>query len=111
MSPRLQKLREQRDLILKHLQWIETEIASEEPVSVENESAPIEPPPPPVSDTTLVPEPVGEPVGGISIAPDPLEDRNVGRLQNQVRHGCLLYFGLAWLALAAVAGFVYLAYS
>jgi hypothetical protein len=111
MTLRLQKLREQRDLILKHLEWIDTEIASEEPVSVENEPAPARPPPPPISDTTLEPEPVGDPIGEMSIAPDPLEDRNVGRLQNQVRRGCLLYFGLAWLVLAAVTGFVYLTYS
>ena len=91
MTPRLQKLREQRDLILKHLQWLETEIVSEEPVSVEKESAPTRPPPSPVADTTPAPEPVGD----VPIAPDPLEDRNVGRLQNQVRRGCLLYFGLA----------------
>ena len=111
MTPRLQKLREQRDLILKHLQWIETEIASEEPVSVEVEAAPTRSPPPTVSDNALVPEPTDEPVGEIPIAPDLLEDRNPGRLQNQVRRGCLLYFGLAWLALAVVTGFIYLAYS
>lgn len=107
MTPRHQKLRKQRDLILKHLEWIETEIASEEPVTVEKESAPIAPPPSPAP----VPTPEPEPVGDMPIAPDPLEDRNVGRLQNQVRRGCLLYFGLAWLVLAAVTGFIYLTYS
>ncbi len=107
MTPRHQKLREQRDLILKHLEWIETEIASEEPVSVEKRPAPMGPPPSPVADSTPVPEPIGD----MSIAPDPLEDTNVGLLQNQVRRGCLLYFGLAWLALAAVTGFIYLTYS
>jgi hypothetical protein len=111
MTLRLQKLREQRDLIHKHLEWIDTEIASEEPASIEKKATPTRPPPSPISDPTLVPEPVGEPTGETSIAPDPLEDRNVGRLQSQVRRGCLLYFGLAWLVLAAVTGFVYLTYS
>jgi len=107
MTPRLKNLREQRDLILKHLRWIETEIASEEPT-------PSGPPPSPIprtSDTTAVPEPVSGPVGEPSIAPDLLEEPKTGSLQNQVRCGCLIYFGLAWLLLAAVTGFIYLTYS
>jgi len=115
MTGRLQKLREQRDLILKHLQWIETEIASEEPASTDSQPTTVEPspaPPPSFQASETTPDtPDQEPVGALSHPGEPLEAGGARSLKSQVRKGCLLYFGLAWLALGAIVGAVYLTYS
>jgi len=115
MTGRLQKLREQRDLILKHLQWIETEIASEAPNSVEGKSIIIEPPSAPLpSVQTFAPPPDApnpKPVDPAVLAADPLESTSARSLQSQVRKGCLVYFGLAWVVMAAVVGLIYFAYA
>ena len=109
MTDRLQKLREQRDLILRHLQWLDQEIALAAPKSSTPdiaESAPtsIEP----AGSKPVTPEPAVEmpPV----LLPDPLEDSHVHSLKNDVRKGCLLYFGIAWLILLVGVGIIYLAY-
>ena len=115
MTGRLQKLREQRDVILKHLQWLETEIASEAPNSIDGQSITVEPPPTPLPSVqtsespldTTNPKPVDAPI----LAADTLESTSVRSLQSQVRKGCLVYFGLAWVVLAAVVGLIYFAYS
>ena len=115
MTGRLQKLREQRDVILKHLHWIETEIASEAPNSVEGQSIKLEPPstPLPSVQTSAPPPdtPNPNPIDASVLAADSLESTSPRSLQSQTRKGCLIYFGLAWLLLAAVVGFVYFAYS
>jgi len=108
MNSRLKKLRAQRELILKHLQWIDQEIADQA-------AAESGPPPIPALDP---PTPAEDPISGSmeeTTAPalplEALEEPNVQSLKNDVRKGCLLYFGLAWVALAAVVGVVYLIYS
>ena len=115
MIGRLQKLREQRDVILKHLQWIETEIASEVPNSAEGRSIKHEPPSTPLpSVQTSAPPPDApnpNPIDLSVLAADSLESTSPRSLQSQVRKGCLVYFGLAWVALAAVVGLIYFAYA
>ena len=39
-----------------------------------------------------------------------MEDTHVRSLKNDVRKGCLLYFGVAWAILLAVVGVIYLIY-
>ena len=43
--------------------------------------------------------------------PDPLEDSHVHSLKKDVRKGCLLYFGIAWLILLVGVGIIYLVYQ
>ncbi|MEZ5278520.1 MAG: hypothetical protein R3F07_19215 [Opitutaceae bacterium] len=109
MTDRLQKLREQRDFILRHLQWLDEEIALEAPQSSTTEIC--EPTPASVEPTgpgPATPAPVVEKPP--AIVPDPLEDSHVHSLKSEVRKGCLLYFGIAWVLLLAVVGIVYLVY-
>jgi len=108
MNSRLIKLRAQRELILKHLQWIDQEIADQ--ATAESGPPPIPTPDPPV--------PAEDPISGSveeTTAPplplEALEKINVQSLKSDVRKGCLLYFGLAWVALAAAVGVVYLIYN
>jgi len=110
VSRRLQKLREQRDLIFNHLQWIEAEIASEQPAATETggkQKKPDSAKGGPGIEAVAVSETMVEPPS----VQDPFEMTTGPSLRNQVRRGCLLYFGLAWLVLAAITGFIYLAYS
>jgi hypothetical protein len=117
MNSRLAKLREQRDLILKHLQWIDQEIAAED--SVESSPEPkapalVSPKPvqPETSDAISDPVPESATPGEIPVPKlDPTDEGNVQSLKSDVRKGCLLYFGLAWVLLAAAVAIVYLAYS
>ena len=112
MNPRLAKLHEQRDLILKHLQWIDQEIAAENPAEAgRNPAAPVpievppaEPKPAPIAET---PQPSAIPI----LPLDPTEEDNAQSLKSDVRKGCLLYFGLAWVILAGVVALVYLLYN
>lgn len=112
MNPRLAKLHEQRELILKHLQWIDQEIAAEDPAEVRRDPAaqvPIEvsaaePKPAPVAET---PQPSAIPI----LPLDPTEEDNAQSLKSDVRKGCLLYFGLAWVILAGGGAVVYLLYN
>lgn len=109
MTERLQKLREQRDIILRHLQWLDQEIAREGPhpsPSGIGESTPaaceLE------ESTTTTPAPAGGKPA--AVLPDPMEDTHVRSLKNDVRKGCLLYFGIAWTILLALVGVIYLIY-
>lgn len=117
MNPRLTKLNEQRELILKHLQWIDEEIATESP----NESTPasipsVSPAPALRQESPAQPKPSpkvesNETAEAPVFLPDPVEEANVKSLKNEVRMGCLLYFGVACLLLAGVLALVYVLYS
>ncbi len=101
MNSRLIKLRAQRELILKHLQWIDQEIADQAVVESGSPPTPAEDPISGSMEETTAP----------ALPLEALEEPNVRSLKSDVRKGCLLYFGLAWVALAAVVGVVYLIYN
>jgi cell division protein FtsN len=117
MNSRLARLREQRDLILKHLQWIDQEIAVEDSTeSPKKPEVPASDQPKPVESPTtdVIPAPAPTPIASGEMpvpALDPSDEGNVQSLKSDVRKGCLLYFGLAWVLLAAAVAIVYLAYS
>lgn len=107
MNPRIDKLLRQRDLLREHLNWIEEEIAAAQPgkptASAESSTAvtmsAVEKPEPETApeldsstDETIVPEP------------------NVSGIHNEVRAGCLLYFGIAAATVGLLVAFIYWRY-
>lgn len=117
MNPRLAKLNEQRDLILKHLHWIDQEIAAEGPVGANPENERTVAPPTvlredPPEKSAPVPDSDSPASSSIPIfLPDPEEEANVKSLKSDVRKGCLIYFGVACLVLAAGVALIYVVYS
>lgn len=116
MNPRLTKLNEQRELILKHLQWIDEEIAAESPDELTPAPAPAVSPASALrQESSALPNPApkveSRETAEIPVfLPDPVEEANVKSLKNGVRMGCLLYFGVACLLLAGVVALVYVVY-
>jgi hypothetical protein len=107
MTDRLQKLREERELILRHLHWMDQEIAAMQTADAlpgAFAAAKTPPPaanPPPAAASDRPADPT---------VPDPLEETHVRSLKSDVQKGCLLYFAIAWLVLLALVGGVYLVY-
>lgn len=117
MNPRLAKLNEQRDLILKHLHWIDQEIAAETPTEAAPGQETIAAPPTtlrekPPEKSAPTPDPDSPATTEIPVyIPDLEEEANVKSLKNDVRKGCLIYFGIACLILAAGVALIYVIYN
>jgi len=112
MTPRMEKLQRQRALLQEHLRWLESEIASEAstvPAGISESSEPAAAAPVVPSPTAVAPT---ESPGAIA-APDAtalVPEADVRGIHSDVRSGCLLYFILAFVALAAVVGLIYWLY-
>ncbi len=98
MNPRMEKLLRQRALVQEHLRWLEGEIAAES------------------GSKLSPPDPQQESANPRAANPTPevraaeLSEPNVRGIHSEVRTGCLLYFGLACLALGLIVAFIYWRY-
>lgn len=100
MSSRLENLQRQRALMLEHLRWLESEIAE---ASRTDAGAPS------VHIPVAAPAEAGA-TPAIQADPAPLPEANVRGIHNEVRNGCLLYFGLACAAVGIVVAYIYWRY-
>ena len=108
MSDRLDEFRRQRDLLREHLDWLEQEIAA-----LEGTPAPaFRPAPAPRPSYTERPPPPLEaraPVSDLDAEAILAEYRQPSvSIQKQAKFGCLLYFALALVVMAAFVTAVYL---
>lgn len=110
MNPdRLAQLKRQRELIRGHLAWLDAEIASAdgEGDRVAAADAGTEPrertPPAEVS-------PVPSPAGATPVVEEDLPNVDTRDIQSEVRRGCLIYAGIAALALIGLVAVIYLVY-
>jgi hypothetical protein len=106
MKTRLDELLRQRELMRKHLGWLENEIAGERSEAPATLSAPGESPTlsatPPIAQTTTTLSPAAD--------PEPLPEPDVRGLENEVRSGCLVYAVILFGSLAALVAFIYWKY-
>lgn len=106
MTPRMEKLQRQRALLHEHLRWLDSEIAAEaSAVPAPARPRDPEPPPPPVMPSE---PPASAPASDAPAVEIP--EPNVIGIHNEVRGGCLLYFGLACLAVGLAIAFIYWRY-
>ncbi len=113
MSDRLAELQRQRALVQEHLAWLEREIAatgkaSDSPPPAASFTHPSFPPTPAIPVSPVAPARPAPPEAHV----DELlaQYRSApGAVRKDVRKGCLLYFGLALVALAAGVAVLYFA--
>jgi len=111
MNPRIDKLLRQRDLLREHLNWIEEEIATAHP---EERPAPTESnadlanttPERARQDTDSAPSPDVVDSPNEAFLPEP----DATTVHSEVRTGCLLYFGIASMALGLLIAYIYWRY-
>ena len=106
MTPRMEQLQRQRALLQEHLRWLESEIATETASVLTTRTATAAPAP-------AITAPPASAAGPAALATAPtaeVPEADVRGIHSEVRSGCLLYFAIAFVALAAVVGFVYWRY-
>ena len=107
MSDRLAELQRQRALVQEHLAWLEREIAATGKALDQPAPAPLPVPTLAAASATVPTKPVpseahvDELLAQYRSAP--------GAVRQDVRKGCLLYFGLALVALVASVAILYFA--
>ena len=99
-------LQRQRALLQEHLRWLESEIAAE---ASSDRTRPSAVRPPPALEDQASRAPVFRPSPSDSPTLD-VPEPNVRGIHNEVRSGCLLYFGLAFLVAGAAVAFIYWRY-
>ncbi len=104
MSDRLDEFRRQRDLLRRHLEWLDREIAGLEGSA--DETPAFAPPDRPPSQTEAAPDkPRISDLDAEAILAE--YRRPPADLQRQTQRGCFIYFGVALAILALVVAAVY----
>jgi len=111
MTPRMEQLKRQRALLHEHLRWLESEIAAETSAVLTVRPAAAAPAPSIAPQPTTAPDHADLATASAPNAPAAeVPEADVRGIHSEVRSGCLLYFAIAFVALAAVVGFIYWRY-
>lgn len=112
MKPRIDKLLHQRDLLREHLRWIDEEIAAAEvgdPLTP-SEQRGQDPTALSISQPGDVNSPPIAETANDSVAEVLLPEPDTRGAHNEVRAGCLLYFGVASAAFGLLVAYIYWRY-